>query len=40
MYDAVFAALKEEMLDVGVDWPADYRMICDWEQAEVSIKLG
>ena len=35
MYDAVFAALKEEMKQCGSHLPPDFKIISDWEQAEI-----
>ena len=36
MYDAVFTALKEELVKEGVTgFPNNFRMICDWEFVEV-----
>ena len=39
MYDAVFKALKEELAVHGATLGNDYKLISDWEQAEVSNKL-
>ena len=38
MYDGVFNALKEELAKSGVEsFPPDFRLIADWEYAEVKL---
>ena len=39
MYDRVYAALKEELRERGVVIPDSYKIISDWEGAEVSFNM-
>ena len=39
MYDAVYAALEEELRERGVVFPDTYKIISDWEGAEVSFNM-
>ena len=39
MYEKVFETLQEEMDRVGVSFPANFKMTCDWEASEVGPQI-